>query len=425
MGLFMTYIIVILCCLKCAGCSDIVSLRKRHLETAVPKISGVLLTTAKDGAVFERSIKSALQHLVDVDKFYVITPSQEELSRKYESLGDRVIFVAEQKFNFTGELVADTMLKAVKDHGEYPLDNGKSPFERTLWGKMGWFLQQLLKIYAGKILDLGDYVLLDGDCVWFKDVKFIADDQPNGSSGPHTYNYATSTQYHGPYVASSERISGVKTFKNNDHWRSGVVHHMVLVKEVLEDLFAKSEELHKLPFWHVMLKESALEMTCRAPRSAICGAGSTLSEYEMYFNYARSVYPTTVHLRPLLWANGPMPGLLYWPDPADPIPLLSSDSPKHKWLGHRQNEVLEVYERQIAADSIAGFHYVGYHGYAKRRYFELWADDVATLCDGAPEPFNTTCSYRGLDRIEVRPDRTPEDWFRGCGCFMARNANGI
>lgn len=32
-------------------------------------------------------------------------------------------------------------------------------------------------------------------------------------------------------------------------------------------------------------------MTCRAPKTNICGAGSTLSEYELYFNYAREKFP--------------------------------------------------------------------------------------------------------------------------------------
>jgi hypothetical protein len=81
---------------------------------------------------------------------------------------------------------------------------------------------------------------------------------------------------------------------------------------------------------------SALEMTCRAPRAGICGAGSTLSEYELYFNYARSKFPETVQLRPLLWANGPAPGLQFWP-PADKTEV-QSDGPKSHWVGHRQNE---------------------------------------------------------------------------------------
>jgi len=57
-----------------------------------------------------------------------------------------------------------------------------------------------------------------------------------------------------------------------------------------------------------------------------------------------------------------MPGLLFWP----PEHQLDSDGPKRNWLGHRQAEVEGVLEKQMIADAAQGFHYIGYHGYAKR-----------------------------------------------------------
>jgi hypothetical protein len=89
---------------------------------------------------------------------------------------------------------------------------------------------------------------------------------------------------------------------------------------------------------------SALEMTCRAPRESICGGGSTLSEYELYFNFARHEFPESVELRKpaLLWANGPAPGLLFWPNIEDGQHKLISDGYKNSWLGHRQNEVVST-----------------------------------------------------------------------------------
>lgn len=42
--------------------------------------------------------------------------------------------------------------------------------------------------------------------------------------------------------------------------------------------------------------------------AGICGGGSTLSEYDMYFHFARQKFPGTVNLRPLIWANGPKYG---------------------------------------------------------------------------------------------------------------------
>ena len=307
---------------RCLGATNPEMMTRNNTTRAlkeIPKISAVMLTTSKDTRVFETGLKSCLKYLVDVDKFYVITPDYKDVKEKYGAiLGERVIFVDEKiGFPFNMEKVGDVMYNTVKEHGTYPLDDGKSQFEKTLWGKLGWFLQQLLKIYAGNVLKLEDYVLLDSDCVWHREVSFISKNQEDGK--PTKYYYTTSTQYHPPYIATMKRVAGVDTFQSSkdERFRSGVVHHMVLSKDVLSDLFETSEKLHSpLPFWQVMLNQSALEMTCRAPRAGICGAGSTLSEYELYFNFARVKHPDTVELRPLLWANGPMPGMLYWPDPA-------------------------------------------------------------------------------------------------------------
>ena len=60
-----------------------------------------------------------------------------------------------------------------------------------------------------------------------------------------------------------------------------------------------------------------------------------MSEYELYFNYARSKFPETVAHRPLMWANGPSPGLLYWPKGTE---KLESDGSRNNWLSHRHNE---------------------------------------------------------------------------------------
>ena len=148
--------------------------------------------------------------------------------------------------------------------GVYPL-TGKSAFEKTVYGRIGWFLQQVLKLHAGRILSLDDYVLLDSDLVWLQNVTFIHENKGSLSS----FYYASSTQYHPPYMASLVRTAGVNVYENTTEriHRSGIVHHMVIVKSVLEELIRVSEVRHKLPFWQILLNQSAIEMTCRAPRA--------------------------------------------------------------------------------------------------------------------------------------------------------------
>lgn len=177
-----------------------------------------------------------------------------------DKLGSRVKFVDEGIFPFNGYNVSEYMYDVVKEKGVYPL-NGKSPFEHTIWGKTGWFLQQLLKFYAGIVLDIDDFLLLDSDVVWFKNITLINSTATvNGVDGsPRNitkYNYACSSQYHPAYMASLTRISGQGVYEAPDKiHRSGIVHHMVIVKEVLAHLMNDTESRYQLPFWKILLNE--------------------------------------------------------------------------------------------------------------------------------------------------------------------------
>lgn len=234
----------------CLVCPDVLK------TTPSSKIDAVMLTTGKDIRAFLKSIASAMKHLVDVDKFYVITPNIDELKKNLGKHDERIILMDEKKFPFNGSHVDEVMIGAVKDRGIYPID-GKSQFERTIWGRIGWFLQQLIKFYAGRVFGLKDYVLLDSDIIWFNDVKFIAQlaDTNNASAKykGNKYFYATSNQYHPAYIATLPRISGVPLHDHKPVFRSGIVHHMVIVQSVLDDLIDRSEKLHGLPFWQVLL----------------------------------------------------------------------------------------------------------------------------------------------------------------------------
>jgi hypothetical protein len=391
-------------------------------------LAGVMLTTAKDTRVFEKSIQSALKYLIDLDIIYVITPDPKALADKvtpilkkmskkeYSSAipsssvhpaynvftlepVDRVKFIDEHIFPFSHGNVSEIMIEAVSKHGKYPL-NGYSSFEKTMWHKTGWFLQQLLKLYAGEALNLHDFVLLDSDVIWFQNIRFYnntnraevwdglhasSNRRLEGTGASETgktklsvrYNYASSGQYHPSYMSTLKTIAKLEYFEPapGDVFRSGIVHHMVIARHILRALIDHTESIHKagnidkpflppngtrstkrgswLPkpgvnntdnpsFYEILLAKSALEMTCKAPRDGLCGSGSTLSEYEMYFNFARTYFPDSVAYRALLWANGPMPGLLYWP-PVDSQGgnvggKIEPDKHRHVWLGHKQNE---------------------------------------------------------------------------------------
>lgn len=191
-----------------------------------------------------------MKHMHEIEKFYVITPNVAELAEKYKTVPkSRLQFVKEDLFPFHAGNVSDTMIEAVKWKGIYPI-TGKSQFEKTAWSRAHWFMQQLFKLYAGKVLNLDDFVLLDSDVVWFRNITFIN----STSDGWVRYNYASSSQYHPPYMATLKRIAGVDLFPAPQVFRSGICHHMVISKHVLDHLFNASEALHGgLPFWKVIV----------------------------------------------------------------------------------------------------------------------------------------------------------------------------
>lgn len=155
------------------------------LSSPTLSLDAVIVTTGKDSRTFEKSIISALRYLIDVNIFYIISPGASELEEKihkrYSTNDDwtlkyksRVRFVDEKIFDFKYENVTATMVESVHQKGVYPLQAGQSTFEKTVYGKYGWFLQQLLKLYAGRVLNLNDYILLDSDLIWFRNVSLYA-----------------------------------------------------------------------------------------------------------------------------------------------------------------------------------------------------------------------------------------------------------
>ena len=133
--------------------------------------------------------------------------------------------------------------------------------------RIGWIYQQFLKLYASfAIPDISKNVLVvDADTIFFKPVTFLTE------SGAPMFNVGT--EFHPPYFTFMDRLlPGIeKIFPDY----SGICHHMLLQKPVLQDLFEIVEQIHQLPFWKAvchLVDHSELY-------------GSCFSEYELYFNF--------------------------------------------------------------------------------------------------------------------------------------------
>jgi hypothetical protein len=147
----------------------------------------------------------------------------------------------------------------------------------------GWYLQQLLKLYAPFYVPgiLDTFLVVDSDTFFLRPTTFIKD-------GVCLYN--PGREHHKLYFEHMAKLH--PTLMRQHEQLSGVTHHMIFEKKYIQQLFDMIESHHNhTPFWKLFL-DFATDVT---------GAGA--SEYEIYFNYMLKYHPTNIRLRPLRWGN--------------------------------------------------------------------------------------------------------------------------
>ena len=223
----------------------------------------------------------------------VIVVSQKPLSSQAE-------WFDESRYPFSLQEVAQILAKGDVRDLETLLAPG---------GRGGWYYQQLLKFYAPFVIpDISPNVLiLDSDTIFLNPVQWL-----NENSGGM---YNVGIEYHLPYFQHAACL--IPGFRKIFPQHSGIVHHMLFQKGVIEQLFDEVEQVHGVPFWKAFCHLVGQEHL----------AGSGASEYEIYFNYVFA-HTSQVSLRGLLWRN-----------------IDSMDE-------------VEKFRKQ-------GYHYVSYHSYAR------------------------------------------------------------
>ena len=148
----------------------------------------------------------------------------------------------------------------------------------------GWYLQQLLKLYAGSVIPniLNKYLVIDADTFFVKPTAFYDNDTP-------LYNYGT--EYHIPYFIHMSKLH--PNLQKIDMDKSGICHHMMFEQKYIIELFKMVEDYHNNEelFYEIFLK------------NVTDYEHSGASEYEIYFNYMQYKNPTQIKLRPLIWEN--------------------------------------------------------------------------------------------------------------------------
>lgn len=209
-----------------------------------------------DKNIIETQIKYTKQNIIGYRNIYLIC-----YDPSFDVEG--CIMIHENIFPFTMEYIQNT-------HGK-----------RT---RNGWYLQQLLKIYAGRTIPhiLGKYLVIDCDTFFLKPTSFI-------ENGKCLYNFGT--EYHADYFAHMQKLD--KDFTKVYHNMSGICHHMMFETKYVDEIINKIEKKHNDMFYKVFLRSVSQNNYDR----------SGASEYEMYFNYVFKNHNDKVKLRRLKWKN--------------------------------------------------------------------------------------------------------------------------
>ena len=150
----------------------------------------------------------------------------------------------------------------------------------------GWYLQQLLKFYAGNIIPgiLKRYLIIDGDTYFLKPTTFITDD------GKHIFT--TGTENHQPYFSHMNRLH--PSLKKT-HPLSGITHHSFFHTDIVNELMKMVEDRfsNQKSFWQIFLGV--------VDRNEFMGSGA--SEYEIYFTFMNLYHPSDIVIRQLNWDN--------------------------------------------------------------------------------------------------------------------------
>lgn len=226
-------------------------------QSITPVIDVVIPCHERDLITLNLVIQGARNN-IDVRRIIVVSAKK---------LTDQAEWFSEQFFPFDQKKIAIEMFEGNVLAANVYMDSKKS--------RVGWMFQQLLKLYAPIIIPhISENVLiLDADTIFLNPVKFF-DNECNAL-------YATRTTVYSQYIQHAQKL--VPNFKIAKPNTSGVAHHMLMQKSVINDLFLLVQEKFKREFWRVFCNLVDKELLNSDAIYALLA-----SEYEIYFNFAFS-----------------------------------------------------------------------------------------------------------------------------------------
>ncbi len=218
----------------------------------------VILVGPNDNEIIEQMLPYTKKNVLDHRKIYLIC--------------------VDPTINIEGAITIDERIFP------FSIDDISKQFGKT-W-RNGWYLQQLLKMYAGNFIPdlLNRYLVIDCDTHFLRPTRFITEE----GKTIHT----TGTENHSVYFDHMNRLD--KTlFKI--HPLSGISHHTMFNTEILNEMFKRIENNfnNDRPFWKLYLDAIDVKEFMR----------SAAAENELYFTYLYVYHKDTMETRTLKWHN--------------------------------------------------------------------------------------------------------------------------
>lgn len=225
-------------------------------------IDVVIPAHKKDLATLEYAIDGIRKNIQDVRRIIVVSK---------EKFTDKAEWFDEAKYPFSYQEISD-------------LVGGKN---------VGWNYQQLLKLYAVLVIpEISENVLVvDADTVFYRKVKFFEDGLP-------LYNLSKDKNLEKDkfYQISLDHIKKIlpeiaEKFPKKFEDISGICHHMLFQKHIIEDLFSRIEAQSNTndSFYKIFLKTAQ--------------GSFGVAEYNLYFYFLLSCHPNEYKIRILNYKN--------------------------------------------------------------------------------------------------------------------------
>tara|TARA_R110000824_G_scaffold353486_2_gene540647 strand:+ start:475 stop:1446 length:972 start_codon:yes stop_codon:yes gene_type:complete len=137
-----------------------------------------------------------------------------------------------------------------------------------------------------------DVLICDADTIFLKETEFVTDS--NIALYNASYDIPAHITCH-PYLEHMEKL--IEGLVKQTRF-SGICHHMLIQRDILEEMFKKVEMIHKMPFWKADISVTLQDYKSLGPKPSHESSPLLFTTYELYFNYVLKYHPDRIAIRP-------------------------------------------------------------------------------------------------------------------------------